>query len=708
MTTSEVAPDPPPRQRLATLVAVDVAGWSALNQQDQQRAARLVGALRERANAAAEEGGGRVFNTAGDGLMLEFPSATAAFAAAAALVDEPPAELALRIGVHLGEVVVGPGADLLGHGVNVAARLEAAAPVGGALISAAVRDQLQGPALQRLTARRRLSLPGIAGEVEAWMLNSSRTTVVASPRDGLGWTRRNMAIALTGGAASVAGIAAAGWWALRREGAVETPVVAVLPFDDLGGDSRYLADGLSEEILNVLTRERGVRVAARSSSFEFRGARKADAARALGATHILDGSVAQAGGRVRVSAHLSDARQNLTIWSQSYDRDLSQALVMEQDIAAQVATALRVTLAIGGPAAEAIDRVAYDLYLRGVAAFHEERPASVEQAIVLLRGAAQRAPGFSRAHSALALALLNACIFRSPDQQTAMLADARREAEAALRLDPANGAAYGALGRASPTFGRWSEVSRTFRRGLEVEPNNPTLGIYWGRFLLDCGRLNEASRVLARAADGDPLSWVANNMATMAAAYAARVDEADARLHRLQAVWPDRETLIWVQTWVDVASGRFAEAARRLEQRAARAGADEQLHVFASVYRVLAGGGDAAPAAAALRRLALRGVGYASAAIPMLAAMGRLDDCFEIARSIYLGEGAPIPRREFVDGPWRLNNESATLYLLLPLGAALRRDRRFPPLAERLGLTDLWREQPPDFCERETVSVCPS
>src|SRR5512144_870217 len=136
-------PDDPLVRRLTTIVALDVAGYSARTEADEARTTAQVAALRRVIEGIATAHGGRVFNTAGDGFMLEFGSSLAAVTAAFALADT--CEPRVRVGVHLGDVVVQPNGDLLGHGVNVAARLMAQAAPGAALVSGAVRGSIRGP-----------------------------------------------------------------------------------------------------------------------------------------------------------------------------------------------------------------------------------------------------------------------------------------------------------------------------------------------------------------------------------------------------------------------------------------------------------------------------------------------------------------------------------------------------------------------------------
>ncbi|MFM9864203.1 MAG: TIR domain-containing protein [Micropepsaceae bacterium] len=179
-------------RKLATIVALDVAGYSARTEADEARTTAEVAALRKVIEAIAGKHGGRVFNTAGDGFMLEFGSSLAAVEAAFELAET--CEPKVRVGVHLGDVAVQPNGDLLGHGVNVAARLMAKSDPGGALVSADVRRTIRGPLGERLVSRGVMQLDKMAETIEAFALKI--VTVTPAPPDVfLSYARDDQAVA---------------------------------------------------------------------------------------------------------------------------------------------------------------------------------------------------------------------------------------------------------------------------------------------------------------------------------------------------------------------------------------------------------------------------------------------------------------------------------------------------------------------------------
>ncbi len=372
-------PDDPPSRRLTTIVALDVAGYSARTEADEARTTAEVAALRRVIEGIAAAHGGRVFNTAGDGFMLEFGSSLAAVEAAFALADT--CEPKVRVGVHLGDVVVQPGGDLLGHGVNVAARLMARSDPGSVLVSADVRRTIRGPMAERLVSRGSLQLDKMTETIEAFALGSAASAVAATPR------------------------------------ASAEPLLAVLPFDNLSDDRemQFFSDGVSEEIIQRLSRGAQMKVIGRTSSFQFRGADKTarNVAKELRCSHILDGSIRRAGGRVRIAAHLVEAASQTTLWSDRYDRSLEDIFAVQDEISEHIAAALDRTFT--SFSTRAIDPAVYDLYLR--ASPRSYAPDELRTNVGLLEVVTQRAPHFAEAWGRLAylraLAALLSALCRS-------------------------------------------------------------------------------------------------------------------------------------------------------------------------------------------------------------------------------------------------------------------------------------------------------
>lgn len=454
-------------RKLAAIVSADIAGYSALAERDQELAAAQVGRLRERAHAACGQHGGRIFNTAGDGVMLEFTSASDALAAAI-LLCEGERETPLRFGVHLGEVMVADNGDLLGHGVNVAARLQEEANAGGILVSQIVRDTVLSDLQERLTARGKIKLAKMRETMSVFALdlNDSKPRVLI------------------------------------------TPIVAVLAFDNASRDRamRPFSDGVSEEILYAVSRLPGLKVIGSTSSFAFRGRDKQKAAAALNATHVLDGSVRRSGDSVRVSTQLADAESGLVLWSDRYDRDLADAFALQEEIATEVAKALAVALGEARRArAPKLTAAVFDAYVEAREQMRAGLPADMAAASRGLEQIVREAPEFARAWAGLATAKLEVLRLARSDRAR-LVEDAREAAQRALGIDPTLGEAYAVLATLEGEFfGRWREREALLQKALALEPNNPLLLFRHGQFLVSTGRVELGYAQQARAFELDPL-----------------------------------------------------------------------------------------------------------------------------------------------------------------------------------------------------------
>ena len=467
-------------------MALDVAGYSARTEADEARTTAEVAALRRVIEGIAARHGGRVFNTAGDGFMLEFGSSLAAVEAAAELAAT--CEPKVRVGVHLGDVVVQPNGDLLGHGVNIAARLMARSEPGGALISATVRQTIRGPLAERLVSRGVMQLDKMAETIEAFALG------------GDGGTHAHAA-------------------PLPAKSA-ET-LLAVLPFDNLSDDKemQFFSDGVSEEIIQRLARGSALKVIGRTTSFQFRGATKGDAARALKCSHILDGSVRRAGARVRVAAHLVETVSQVTLWSDRFDRGLEDTFAVQDDISEGIATALHQTLRRAG--GKAVDPAAYDCYLRATP--HSYAPDELRSNVALLEQAVQRAPQLAEAWGRLAQMRAFLSKYEPYPSRAALTAKIKDEAQQALRVDPQNKDAWVALCLVAPPFGRFGECYAAVERLWQL-PDSVGGRLWTPSFARPMGFIRQSLEDGERAFALDPLSTMAGNLLSLARMAAGKYD----------------------------------------------------------------------------------------------------------------------------------------------------------------------------------------
>jgi TolB-like protein/Tfp pilus assembly protein PilF len=330
---------------------------------------------------------------------------------------------------------------------------------------------------------------------------------------------------------------------LPQEPAADERSIAVLPFANLSEDkaNEYFADGLSEELLNLLSRVQGLRVVARTSSFSFKGRATsvAEIARELKVTHLLEGSVRRSGARLRITAQLIRASDSSHVWSQSLDRDLSDIFAVQDEIAAAVARGLELKL-FGGPApkAQPTDPRAYALYLQGRHFFSLYSATGYAQAIPALEGALAIDPGFAPAWGILgALYWGQANNSLIPYEEGAR--KARLASEKALALDPKQAEPMSLLGLLDVIEHR--DVAgglQRIHRALELEPHNQRVLSRAANVARQRGRTEEAIRYAEQALNADPLSPNAHAVLGLTYYYAGRLDDAEAMRRRLLALSP--------------------------------------------------------------------------------------------------------------------------------------------------------------------------
>ena len=350
-------------------------------------------------------------------------------------------------------------------------------------------------------------------------------------------------------AAAVLAIAAIGWIVVARRGTTATPdasppAVAVIPFANVGGDSTqdYLADGLSDELATAVGRIPGVKLAARSGSYRYRGKRDIDVrdvAKALSVSYVVQGTVRQAGDRLRVSAQLSDATTGIELWAQSYDRTTKDIFRTQDEVATGISGVLRARIAPAissgiAPAAPGAarqgtaDAVAYDLYMRAEFALRQRQ---VGPATEMFHKAIARDPNFARAHAGLSqtLALLP---YFTPTPQSAVFDRVIASAKTALALDSTLAEAWMSLGLTYTNNRRWDEAGAYFERALAADPNDVQTHFQYGRYFLCRGDFTRALAEWARVRAIDPFSALAASWTAYVLGIQGRVLEAVAEAGR--------------------------------------------------------------------------------------------------------------------------------------------------------------------------------
>jgi TolB-like protein/Tfp pilus assembly protein PilF len=450
--------------------------------------------------------------------------------------------------------------------------------------------------------------------------------------------------------------------------------IAVLPFVDMSQnkDQEYFSDGLTEELIGLLTRVPELRVPARTSCFYFKSkqATISDIARALNVAHVLEGSVRKAGNTIRIAAQLIRADTGYHLWSQTYDRTLDDLFKVQDEIAGSVVRSLcDALLSATLPTRSAsLNSEAYQLYLRGHFHWNRRSPEEFRQAIAFFRQAIAVDPDYALAFTGLANCYSLLPIYDRLSQATQTMPQARTAILKALAIDDDLAEAHASLGLILALFDfEWVAAERQYQRAIELSPNSPVPHQWYGELLVNTGRLDAGLAEGRRAVELDPLSQVANLALGIQLNSARRYDEAIAQLQK---------TLTLGRNFADTNYFLFeAYANRGLHQEAVAAYArQKQLD------------GEPATEVAALKEVFARESwpGFLQLRIRSLEAQGQ-PDCDEIA-SFYARVGDLDRAFAWLEKSYAGRSARLTHLKVDARYDNLRADARFADMLRRVGL----------------------
>ena len=347
---------PEGQRRLAAIVAADIAGYSRLIGADEEGTVAALQTYREEVvNPLLNQYHGRVANTAGDSFLIEFPSAVDAVRCAIevqkrmakrneSIADDR--QILFRIGINVGDVIA-QGDDLMGDGVNVAARIEGLADAGGIYFSHTVRDQIRDRIDVELEDLGDIGVKNIARPVRVFKVLTGDVVASKNGRSGANPKRLIPAIAAAVVLLAVIG-GGAWWWQQLPKSTADKPSIAVLPFANLSNDQEqeYFADGMTDDLITDLSQVSSLTVISRNSVFTYKGknVKVQEIASDLNVTHVIEGSVRRAGEEVRINAQLIDAKSGDHLWAETFDRDYKDIFKLQDEITGHIITAMKVQL----------------------------------------------------------------------------------------------------------------------------------------------------------------------------------------------------------------------------------------------------------------------------------------------------------------------------------------------------------------------------
>ena len=473
------------QRRLAAILAADVVGYSRLMEQDEAGTlAALKARRREVVVPLVAQHHGRIVKVMGDGVLIEFASAVDAvqcaiemqkrFAEINAGLPETR-RIVLRVGINLGDVIV-EGGDLYGDGVNVAARIETLADPGGVCVSRGVYEQVRRKLDSSFDDLGPQTMKNIAEPVHVYRARHEHDRPKQEPLP-----------------------------------LPDKPSIAVLPFTNMSTDPEHepFADGLTEDLITDLSRNAGLFVIARNSTFAYKG-KSVDArqiARELGVGYLLEGSARRAAGRVRINVQLIDAASGGHLWAERFDRRLEDVFAVQDEVTGKIVEALigRLTMPPARNRPKSIE--AYDLCVRA-RILTEHSPQAAREAFLLLQQAIALDPTYAEAHRWLALnRFMGWAHWGEPMDPNRSMAVAT--AQRAVTLDPNDAGCHWILGMILAYESRWAESDAEFAAALELDPNHADAWAHLSDISYLNGRVAEGLEQIQKAfrLNPHPASW---------------------------------------------------------------------------------------------------------------------------------------------------------------------------------------------------------
>jgi adenylate cyclase len=510
-------------RQLAAIMFADIMGYTALMQEDEALALKLRHKLKTKLEEEISIHNGRILEFRGDGAMCSFTSTIEGVRAALGLQLDMQADpiVPLRIGMHTGDVIF-EGNNIYGDGVNIASRMESFALPGSIFISGKAYDDIKNQKDIQTVSLGMYALKNVKDTVEIFAVSNPGIKV---PDKG----------SLEGKGEKVKMDESSKSTTKEPIKKIAEKSIAVLPFANMSNDpeQEYFSDGMAEEILNSLAHLKDLKVAGRTSSFQFKGKNidLREVGDKLGVSKVLEGSVRKQGNRLRITAQLINVDDGFHLWSERYDRDMDDIFAIQDEIALAITEKLKITLLEKDR--ELITKThtqnteAYELYLKG-RFYLSRRGKFVLTALDHFKQAIDIDPGFAVAHAGYADATFLSSFYSLLPGNVVMI-KGKEAAEAAIKLDPTLCEPYASLGFYYTVLLRdWEKGKSSFTKSIQLNPRyafgHYLFGLYY--YAWGIGNFDEAEKHGLTAIKYEPLSSIAHAIYSLILLSAGKSEEA--------------------------------------------------------------------------------------------------------------------------------------------------------------------------------------
>ena len=587
-------------RQLAAIMFTDIVGYTALMGKDEKKAFDFLNKNRQIQKPIIEQYNGKWIKELGDGVLASFATVSDAVHAAVKIQQTCNAnkEFQLRIGIHLGEVVF-ENDDVFGDGVNIASRIQAMAPPGGIWISESVHKSIANKAefLTKFYAEQKLK--NVPEPIKVYQVIAEGLPIAHQQISQKIRPTRNVVLVLLAIVVVLiiayflkTGITSSKDDQSANSNGTIKKSIAVLPFVNMSDDKEqeYFSDGLSEELLNHLSKIPDLKVISRTSSFSFKGknqdVRKIGAA--LGAANILEGSVRKSGNTIRITALLIDAKDGSQQWSATYDRQLEDVFAIQDEISKMIVNILKIKLldehGVRLARRNTENHAAFEDYLKGRYYWNQRSDEGLKKAIEYFENAIRKDPKYAAAYSGLSdvyVSLFDYDIL-SFEESTAK---AKQAATKALEIDKNLAEANNSLAHISLHDWRWKDAEEGFRRALDLDPGY-VLAYHWYALCLTAmGRSDEAVEQMKIARELDPLSIRISADLGMAMLAAGQYDEAIRQENKTLELDSNSRGAYWIRGMTYQQKNMFDSAIRDYRQALKRSpGNPNFLAALGNVY----------------------------------------------------------------------------------------------------------------------------